>query len=53
MNKTLECHEKILERHEQLLKDIRIELLEKAFHYRDRVLLQMESGVTEAGILRE
>ena len=60
INQTLERHEKILLEHdnkfvkiEGTLKEIKIDLLEHAVHYGDRVLLQTDQGTTKAGILRQ
>ena len=60
VDKTLQRHEGLLTKHgerliaiEGTLKEIRSDLLEKAVHYGDWVLLHTETGTTRAGILRE
>jgi len=53
INQTLLEHDNKFVKIEGTLKEIKIDLLEHAVHYGDRVLLQTDQGVTKAGILRQ
>ncbi len=53
IDKTLRRHERILEQHGQALEEIKSDLLHRAVHYGDWVILESEAGKTRAGILRD